>query len=125
MRLVAGLKTANLLDSTLIVLFSDFGRTPIVNSNNGRDHWPVGGSVVIGGGIDGGRAVGGTTDDSLAAADLVDPSTGLVTTDSSVGTQLNPTHLGGMVVALTLGTSYLQYRPYLTALPAMTRLKGS
>ena len=32
--------------------------------------------------------------------------------------------LGGAAVALTLGTSYMSFRPYITALPAMIRLKG-
>jgi uncharacterized protein (DUF1501 family) len=121
--LVDGLRAANKLNETLIVLFSDFGRTPKVNGGNGRDHWPVGGALVIGGGIAGGRAVG-ATDENLNAANLVDPNTGLATTDAATGVQLNPTHLGGMVLALTLGEGYLKYRPYLTALPAMTRLAG-
>jgi uncharacterized protein (DUF1501 family) len=124
-RLVAGLKAAGKLDSTLIVMYSDFGRTPKVNSSNGRDHWPVGGAIVIGGGIDGGRAVGATSDSTLGAADLINPSTGAVTSDSASGVQLNPTHLGGMVLELTLGASYSTYRPYLAGIPALTRLKGT
>ncbi len=123
-RLVQGLRDSGKLDSTLIVLFSDFGRTPKVNGSNGRDHWPTGGAIVIGGGIDGGRAVG-ATDDSLGAALLINPNSGAVTTDAATGVQLNPTHLGGMVLALTLGSGYSQYRPYLAALPALTRLKGA
>lgn len=122
-RLVQGLKASGKLDETLIVMFSDFGRTPKVNGSSGRDHWPVGGGIVIGGGIDGGRAVG-STDDSLGAALLIDPNTGKDTTDTATGIQLNPTHLGGMVLALTLGAGYAQYRPYLSSIPAMTRLKG-
>jgi hypothetical protein len=122
-RLVEGLRQSGKLDSTLIVLFSDFGRTPKVNGSNGRDHWPTGGAIVIGGGIAGGRSVG-ATDDNLQAADLVDPDTGLETSDSAKGVQLNPTHLGGMVLALTLGTGYGTYRPYLEAIPAMTRLRS-
>jgi hypothetical protein len=124
-KLVEGLRASGKLDSTLIVMYSDFGRTPKVNNSNGRDHWPVGGAVVIGGGIAGGRSIG-STDDNLQAADYVDPGTGVETTASGVGAvQLNPTHLGGMVLELTLGSAYSQYRPYLTAIPAMTRLKGS
>lgn len=123
-RLVEGLKASGKLDSTLIVLFSDFGRTPKVNGSNGRDHWPTGGALVIGGGIDGGRTVG-ATDDNLNAVDLVNPNTGLVTNDAATGVQLNPTHLGGMILDLTLGTGYSQYRPYLAGIPALTRLRGS
>jgi uncharacterized protein (DUF1501 family) len=122
-RLVEGLRASGKLDSTLIVLYSDFGRTPKVNGSNGRDHWPVGGALMIGGGIDGGRAVG-ATDDNLQAADLVNPDSGAETTDSATGVQINPTHLGGAVLALTLGADYTKYRPYLKAIPAMTRLRN-
>jgi hypothetical protein len=124
-QLVQGLRAAGKLDTTLIVMTSDFGRTPKINGGNGRDHWPVGGSLVIGGGIAGGRAVGGTSDSDLTAANLVDPNTGQVTNDSSVGVQLNPTHIGGLAVALTLGSGYLTYRPYLSTIPALLKLKGS
>src|SRR5690606_12832305 len=111
-RLVQGLRTAGRLGDTLIVLYSDFGRTPKVNNSNGRDHWPTGGALVIGGGIDGGRTVG-STDDNLNAATLIHPETGRETSDAATGIQLNPTHLGGMVLGLTLGNGYAQYRPYL------------
>jgi hypothetical protein len=123
-RLVEGLRASGKLNETLIVMYSDFGRTPKVNGSNGRDHWPTGGALVIGGGIDGGRAVG-ASDDNLNGVDLVDPNTGLETTDAAVGTQLNPTHLGGMVLELTLGSAYSTYRPYLQPIAAMTRLRSS
>lgn len=116
--MVDALRAAGKLDSTLIVLYSDFGRTPKVNGSNGRDHWPIGGALMIGGGIAGGRAVGGT--DSNLLAQSVNATSGIV--DGS-GTQLSPVHLGGSVLALTLGSGYLTYRPYLTELPALTRLK--
>lgn len=113
------LRAAGKLDTTLIVLYSDFGRTPKVNNTNGRDHWPVGGAVMIGGGIAGGRAVGGTDGNMLAQS--IDKVTGLV---DSAGEQINPTHLGGSVLELTLGAAYLDRRQYLTSIPALTRLKS-
>jgi uncharacterized protein (DUF1501 family) len=116
--MVDKLRAAGKLDSTLIVLYSDFGRTPKVNSSAGRDHWPIGGALMIGGGISGGRAVGATDDSLLAQA--VNATTGGV---DGAGTQLSPIHLGGSVLSLTLGSGYLTYRPYLTALDLMTRLK--
>ena len=112
------LKNAGQIDNTLIVLYSDFGRTPRVNGRNGRDHWPVGGAMMIGGGIDGGRAVGGIDSNMLALS--TNTTTGA--TDSG-GEQLNPTHLGGSVLSLCLGTSYMQYRSYLTEISALTRTK--
>jgi hypothetical protein len=117
--LVEQLRTSGKLDSTLIVLYSDFGRTPKINNSNGRDHWPVGGAIMIGGGIEGGRVVGGTDDNMLALS--ANAQSGAV--DSS-GVQVAPTHLGGAVLELTLGSAYSQYRPYLESLPALTRLKA-
>jgi len=117
---IQGLKATGNLDNTLIVVHSDFGRTPKVNSSNGRDHWPVGGALLIGGGLAGGRAVG-ATDDSLRALS-VDPLSGSLDT---AGVQLNPTHLAGAVIELTLGTNYLIKRPYTTSLPCLTRLRGA
>ena len=113
------LKAAGLLNNTLVVLYSDFGRTPKVNDRAGRDHWPVGGALLAGGGLAGGRAVGATDADLLAKN--IDPNTGL---ESSSGIQLSPVHLGGSVLELTLGTSYLNKRPYLESIPALTRLKS-
>jgi hypothetical protein len=117
--MVDKLRANGKLDSTLIVLYSDFGRTPKVNSSNGRDHWPVGGALMIGGGIDGGRAVG-ATDDMLRAV-TINATTGAA--DSS-GIQLSPCDVAGSVLQLTLGTGYLTYRPYMTAQSLMTRLKS-
>ena len=54
--LVADLAQRGLLDSTLIVWMGEFGRTPRINQNAGRDHWPRSWSVVVGGGgMKGGR----------------------------------------------------------------------
>jgi len=43
--LISDLKTRGLLDSTLVVFLTEFGRTPKINSNGGRDHWGACGSV--------------------------------------------------------------------------------
>jgi hypothetical protein len=57
--LVGDLAERNLLDSTLIVVMGEFGRTPRFNANGGRDHWPNCFSVMLaGGGIRGGQVVG-------------------------------------------------------------------
>ncbi len=55
-----------LLDDVAIVVWGEFGRTPRINPNGGRDHWPeVGPALLVGGGIRGGQAIGVT--DRLAA----------------------------------------------------------
>jgi len=62
--LMTDLKDRGLLDSTLIVWMGEFGRTPTINPQRGRDHWPNVYSAVLGGGpIKGGQAYGKTSDD--------------------------------------------------------------
>lgn len=64
--LMNDLKERGLLDSTLIVWMGEFGRTPKINSQNGRDHFPAAWSAVLGGaGIQGGQVFGKTTDDGM------------------------------------------------------------
>jgi uncharacterized protein (DUF1501 family) len=59
--LLDDLAERGLLESTLVVWMGDFGRTPIINKNAGRDHWPQCNSMVLaGGGIRGGQVVGET-----------------------------------------------------------------
>ena len=51
--------SGGLLDETLVMVSSEFGRTPKINSNAGRDHWPKVFSVVLaGGGIKRGSVYG-------------------------------------------------------------------
>lgn len=57
--LLEDLQDRGLLDTTLVVWMSDFGRTPVINADAGRDHWPACYSVVLaGGGIRGGQIIG-------------------------------------------------------------------
>jgi hypothetical protein len=59
--LIADLTAKGLLDSTLVVLATEFGRTPKINQNAGRDHYPKAFSCVLaGGGIKGGQTYGKT-----------------------------------------------------------------
>lgn len=63
---VQDLDERGLLDHTLVVVWGEFGRTPRINVDGGRDHWPETQSILLaGGGIQGGRVVG-TTDRSGA-----------------------------------------------------------
>lgn len=56
---VTDLEDRGLLDSTLVLVTGEFGRTPKVNGNAGRDHWPDCYSVVLaGGGVRGGSTYG-------------------------------------------------------------------
>jgi uncharacterized protein (DUF1501 family) len=48
--LLADLRDRGLFDSTLVMVSSEFGRTPKINGTAGRDHWPKVFSVVLAGG---------------------------------------------------------------------------
>ena len=57
--LVQDLADIGKLEKTLIVMISEFGRTPKINDNAGRDHWPgVFSCMMAGGGIRGGQTIG-------------------------------------------------------------------
>jgi hypothetical protein len=59
--LLSDLEARGMLNETLVVLATEFGRTPEINSNDGRDHHPSGFSCVLaGGGIRGGQVYGAT-----------------------------------------------------------------
>jgi hypothetical protein len=61
--LVRDLRERNRLDRTLILWMGEFGRTPRINANNGRDHYPAAFSIALaGGGVRGGRVIGATND---------------------------------------------------------------
>jgi len=62
--LTADLEQRGLLQDTAIVWMGEFGRTPRINAEGGRDHWARAWSVAVGGaGIQGGKAVGATNGD--------------------------------------------------------------
>ncbi len=62
--LMDDLRGRGLLDSTLIVWMGEFGRTPRINPQQGRDHWANAWTTVLGGGgIRGGQAIGRTSAD--------------------------------------------------------------
>jgi hypothetical protein len=64
--LMADLQERGLLESTLIVCMGEFGRTPKINPQKGRDHFPnVWSAVLAGGGIKGGQAIGQSSKDGM------------------------------------------------------------
>ncbi|MBN9688706.1 MAG: DUF1501 domain-containing protein [Verrucomicrobia bacterium] len=59
--LLTELRERGLLDSTLVVMMGEFGRTPKLNATAGRDHWPRAGfACLAGGGVRGGQVIGAT-----------------------------------------------------------------
>ncbi len=68
--LLADLDQRGLLDSTLVLWAGEFGRTPIMQGNKGRDHNPYGFTTwLAGGGIQGGKAIGATDEFGFRAVD--------------------------------------------------------
>jgi len=69
-QLMIDLQDRGLLDSTLIVWMGEFGRTPQISGDSGRDHYPNAFSgVLAGGGIRGGQAIGKTSPDGTTIVD--------------------------------------------------------
>lgn len=72
--LIEDLDARGLLDSTLVVAMGEFGRTPKINKEGGRDHWPDCYTVLLaGGGVRGGAQFGAS--DRLGAYPASDPVT--------------------------------------------------
>ena len=72
--LISDLEERGLLDSTIVMVTSEFGRTPKINRDQGRDHWPKVFSIVLaGGGIKKGQIYGSS--DATAAEPNQDPLT--------------------------------------------------
>ncbi|MGL4550145.1 MAG: DUF1501 domain-containing protein [Gemmataceae bacterium] len=68
--LMDDLADRGLLDTTTVVWMGEFGRTPKINGNRGRDHWAVSWSTVLaGGGVRGGQTVGKTSADGMEVSD--------------------------------------------------------
>lgn len=72
--LIEDLEQRGMLDTTLIVVMGEFGRTPKLNTDGGRDHWPRVFSVAMaGGGVAGGHVIGAS--DSVGEGPLELPVT--------------------------------------------------
>lgn len=68
--LLADLRGRGLLDETLVVVATEFGRTPTINQNQGRDHHPrVFSGLLAGGGIRGGQVHGASSSDGSEVAE--------------------------------------------------------
>lgn len=70
--LITDLSQRGMLDNTLVICLGEFGRTPKVNKDAGRDHWPGAMSVLMAGaGIPGGQIVGATDPKGYYAAENI------------------------------------------------------
>ncbi|MSQ02590.1 MAG: DUF1501 domain-containing protein [Myxococcales bacterium] len=84
-----------LADETVIVVFSEMGRTPQLNGGSGRDHWTFTSAMVVGSGVKGGQVVGGYDDSGYGSA--VDFATG---EPLAKGTGVSAANFGATLLAL-------------------------
>jgi Protein of unknown function (DUF1501) len=103
--LIETLEREAMLDHTLVVALSEMGRTPKLNADAGKDHWPVTSALLIGAGVRGGRTLGGT-DEQLGALSI-DLETG---TPMTGGKQLQAANFVSGVLT-TLGVDPEPYLP--------------
>lgn len=95
---------SRMIDDTVVLVVSEMGRTPKLNTNGGKDHWPVTSAMVIGGGLPGGRVLGGTDGQQIGLP--VDLQTGAV---DEAGMQIQyPNFAAGLLEAVGVDAeSYL------------------
>lgn len=78
-------------DKLVVLICSDFGRTPQYNGNMGKDHWSITSMVAMGAGVVGNRMVGAT--DSGHNARMIDPATGAPAEGDVAGVKVTPAHV--------------------------------
>jgi hypothetical protein len=85
--LVQDLADSGLLTETLVACFGEFGRSPKINKDNGRDHWgPVASLVFAGAGVQGGRVIGASDRTGASVTDRpVKPADVCATIYNSLG----------------------------------------
>ncbi len=93
--LIEDLDQRGLLESTMVLAWGEFGRTPKLNEKNGRDHWPgVFSAALAGGGIQGGRVVGSSDDKGAYPKDNPkDPQDVLATLYRHLGVDIHAEYL--------------------------------
>ena len=84
-----------LLEETTVVVLSEMGRTPELNTSAGKDHWTWTSAMLIGSGVAGGRMVGKWKED--LSGEPVDLTSGEA---SASGVTLLPGHIGATLLAL-------------------------
>jgi hypothetical protein len=91
-----GRTESTMLDETVVLLASEMGRTPLLNGQAGKDHWPITSCMVMGAGIRGNQVLG-ATDEGLSALET-DLDSGA--TVASGGVILQPENIHGALLEL-------------------------
>jgi hypothetical protein len=111
--LLADLKDHGLLDTTLVIWMGEFGRTPRINRERGRDHFSDAWTTVLaGGGIKGGQVYGKTTPDgNKVAENLVSVPNFMATIVKALGidpTKQNMSNVGRPIRLADAGSKPIQ-----------------
>jgi hypothetical protein len=111
--LLEDLEQRGLLETTLVVWMGEFGRTPRINLQQGRDHFPNAWSTVLcGGGIKGGTVFGKTSPDGMTVTDnVVTVPNLLATVAKAVGvdpTKQNMSNVGRPIRIADAGSKPIQ-----------------
>ncbi|TNE43263.1 MAG: DUF1501 domain-containing protein [Deltaproteobacteria bacterium] len=83
-----------MMDTTTIMCFSEFARTPMLNNGGGRDHWLASSALLMGAGVPHNKVVGATTDTGMNPS-AINPNTGEV--DKS-GLIITPTRIAASLM---------------------------
>ena len=92
------------LDYTTVIAFSEFCRTPLINTRGGRDHHPVNACMLWGAGLKGGRVIGASTDIGMLtqgvdlSTGLPDPRGHVIRPEDILGTVMSSAGLDGSVL---------------------------
>ncbi len=95
LELTPGTSAPTLLEETVVVVLSEMGRTPTLNSASGKDHWPYTSVLLLGAGLAGGRVIGGL--DANYYGKAIDAASG---EDDPAGVVPDVTALGATLLAL-------------------------
>jgi hypothetical protein len=109
--LLEDLDQRGLLDTTLVAVVGEFGRTPTLNKNGDRDHWPhCFSSLMAGAGIEGGTVVGASdakgaypATDSVSPADFAATIYRLVGIDTAGDLRIRPFIQNGLPIKQFVG----------------------
>ncbi len=112
------LQQAGLLSNTLVVVVSEMGRTPRLNSAMGKDHWPVTSALCFGSGLRGSRTLGSSS--ATLEANTISLQTGLPTAGAMGGVQLQ----SGNVLAAFLEIGGVDSARYLPGVERLSALSG-
>ncbi|HND34449.1 MAG TPA: DUF1501 domain-containing protein, partial [Myxococcota bacterium] len=93
-----GLYSPSLLDEITVVVFSEMGRFPALNSSMGKDHWMTTSLMLLGGGIRGGQVLGGYSDAFTGVPMVMD--SGELDPSGKKGVLLTPAHVGATLLQL-------------------------